>query len=253
VRFEIVTLFPEMIRACLGYGVIGRALTRGVVQVGTEDPRTYATDLHRTVDDRPYGGGPGMVMKPGPLSQAIRAAAGRAPPGSPVIALGARGMPFDHAAATRLAAGPGIVLVAGRYEGIDQRVLDGLVDEELSIGDYVLSGGELPALVVLDAVARLLPGVLGDETSSQQESFADGLLEGPQYTRPEEWEGRKVPAVLQGGDHAAVRRWRLQQALGLTWLRRPELLEHRALTGEERKLLEDFCAEAGVEPPERTV
>ena len=252
-RFEIVTLFPGMVRACLEYGVVGRAVTRGVVQVGTEDPRDHATDPHRTVDDRPYGGGPGMVMTPGPLSRAIRTAMARAPAGSPVIALGARGRRFGHGVATRLAGGPGVVLVAGRYEGIDQRVLEELVDEELSIGDYVLSGGELPALVVMDAVARLLPGVLGDDASAEQDSFADGLLEAPHYTRPEEWEGRRVPEVLLGGDHGAIRRWRLQQALGLTWLRRPELMKRRVLTKEERGLLEDFCAEAGVEPPERTV
>jgi tRNA (guanine37-N1)-methyltransferase len=250
-RFEVVTLFPEVIRAYLEVGVVGRAAARGALAVGTVDPRDYATDTHRTVDDRPYGGGPGMVMKPEPLAAAIQAAAARLPAGSPVIALGAPGALFDQQAAARLAALPGAVLVAGRYEGVDQRVLDSLADEELSMGDYVLSGGELPALVVVDAVARLLPGVLGHEASSAQDSFSDGLLEWPQYTRPPEWQGLAVPEVLQGGNHEAIRRWRLKQALGRTWVRRPALLQARRLDGEERELLEEYCAEAGVEPPGR--
>lgn len=250
-RFEVVTLFPEVIRAYLGIGVVGRAAARGLLQVGTEDPRSHATDAHRTVDDRSYGGGPGMVLKPEPLAAAIRAAASRLPVGCPVIALGATGRPFDQNAARRMAEGPGAVLVAGRYEGVDQRVLDALADEELSIGDYVLSGGELPALVVVDAVARLLPGVLGHEESAEQDSFAAGLLDWPHYTRPPEWEGRGVPMVLQGGHHDAIRRWRLKQALGRTWQRRPDLVLSRRLSEEERKLLEEFCAEAGVEPPGR--
>jgi tRNA (guanine37-N1)-methyltransferase len=250
-RFEVVTLFPELIRAYLGVGVVGRATARGLLQVGTEDPRSHAGDVHRTVDDRPYGGGPGMVMKPEPLAAAIRAAAARLPAGCPVIALGAQGARFDQRSAARLAALPGAVLVAGRYEGVDQRVLQVLADQELSVGDYVLSGGELPALLVVDAVARLLPGVLDNEASAGQDSFADGLLEWPQYTRPPVWEGLAVPAVLQGGNHEAIRRWRLKQALGRTWIRRPELLRVRRLGGEERELLEEFCAEAGVEPPGR--
>ncbi len=248
-HFEVVTLFPGMIRACLDYGIVGRAVTRGLLQVGAEDPRSYTADVHRTVDDRPYGGGPGMVMKPGPLAAAIRAAAARLPEGSPVIAMSAQGRPLDEPTARRLAQLPGVVLVAGRYEGMDQRVLDAVVDEELSIGDYVLSGGELPALVVVDAVARLLPGVLGEPGSSEQESFTGGLLDWPQYTRPEEWEGRRVPPVLAGGDHEAIRRWRLKASLGLTWRSRPELIRARRMTEEEQRLLEEFCAEAGVEPP----
>jgi len=250
-RFEVVTLFPALIRAYLEAGVVGRAVSRGLLQVGTVDPRSFTTDVHRTVDDRPYGGGPGMVMKPEPLAAAIRAAAAGVPAGSPVIALGAQGRPFDQRAAGRLARLPGVVLVAGRYEGVDQRVLDALADEELSVGDYVLSGGELPALVVVDAVARLLPGVLGHEDSAEQDSFSDGLLDWPHYTRPAEWEGRVVPEVLQAGNHDAIRRWRLKQALGRTWLRRPELLRERRLGEEERVLLEEYCAEAGVEPPGR--
>jgi tRNA (guanine37-N1)-methyltransferase len=250
-RFEVVTLFPELVRAYLEVGVVGRATARGLLQVGTVDPRAFTSDVHRTVDDRPYGGGPGMVMKPEPLAAAIRGAVARVPQGSLVIALGAGGRPFDQQTAARLAKLPGAVLVAGRYEGVDQRVLDALADEELSVGDYVLSGGELPALVVLDAVARLLPGVLGHEASAEQDSFSDGLLDWPHYTRPAEWEGRAVPEVLQAGNHQAIRRWRLKQALGRTWQTRPELLWERRLDSEEQGLLEEYCAEAGVEPPRR--
>ena len=248
-QIEVVTLFPGLIQAGLAAGVVGRAAAGGLLQVGTEDPRSHATDAHRTVDDRPYGGGPGMVMKAEPLASAIRAALKRLPEGSPVIGLSAQGRPFTQQQARRLAGLRGMMLVAGRYEGIDQRVVDGLFDEELSIGDYVVSGGELPALVVIDAVARLLPGVLGDAESAEQDSFGSGLLDWPQYTRPEAWEGRHVPAVLQGGNHAGIRLWRLKQALGRTWTMRPDLLAGRALTGEERALLDEYCAEAGIEPP----
>ncbi len=248
-HIEVVTLFPELIRAGLSAGVIGRALTGGLIRVGMEDPRSFTTDPHRTVDDRPYGGGPGMVMKAEPLASAIRAAAGRLPAGSPVIGLSAQGRPFTQQAARRLAGLAGMLLVAGRYEGMDQRVVDQLFDEELSIGDYVVSGGELPALVVIDAVARLLPGVLGDIDSAAQDSFGDGLLDWPQYTRPEVWEGHRVPAVLQGGNHEQIRRWRLKQALGRTWQLRPELFAGRVLTDEEQTLLKDYCAEAGIDPP----
>jgi len=248
-HIEVVTLFPELIEAGLRAGVVGRALTAGLLRVGTEDPRRLATDPRRSVDDRPYGGGPGMVMKVEPLASAIRAAAARLPEGAPVIGLSALGRPFTQLAARRLASLRGMMLVAGRYEGIDQRVVDVMIDEELSIGDYVLSGGELPALVVIDAVARMLPGVLGDAESAEQDSFGDGLLDWPQYTRPEVWDGRQVPAVLQGGNHADIRRWRLKQSLGRTWQRRPDLLVRRDLTDDERSLLEEFCAEAGIEPP----
>jgi len=250
-HFEVVTLFPELIRGYLGAGVVGRAVARGLLRVGTEDPRSHTSDVHRTVDDRPYGGGPGMVMKPEPLAAAIGAASERLPEGSLVVALGAAGRRFDQAAAARLAGRRGVLLVAGRYEGVDQRVLDTLVDEELSVGDFVLSGGELPALVVIDAVARLLPGVLGHEASAGLDSFVDGLLDWPHYTRPAEWQGLAVPAVLQCGDHEAIRRWRLKQALGRTWQSRPDLLAGRRLDEEERRLLEEYCAEAGVEPPGR--
>ena len=248
-QIEVVTLFPELIHAGLRAGVVGRALSAGLVRVGTEDPRRHATDPHRSVDDRPYGGGPGMVMGVGPLATAIRTAVGRLPAGVTVIGLSPQGRPFTQQVARELSERAGMVLVAGRYEGIDQRVVDAMIDEELSIGDYVLSGGELPALVVIDAVARLLPGVLGDCDSAGQDSFGDGLLDWPQYTRPEVWDGRRVPEVLLGGNHAEIGRWRLKQALGRTWQRRPELLVRRGMSDDERKLLDEYCAEAGIEPP----
>ncbi len=248
-RIEVVTLFPEFVEAGLCVGVVGRAVAAGRVAIGIENPRGHAEDRHRTVDDRPFGGGPGMVLKAEPLAKAVAAARARLPSGAPVIGLCAQGAPFDQAAARRLAGLAGLGLVAGRYEGIDQRAADTLIDEELSIGDYVLSGGELPALVVIDAVVRLLPGVLGDAASAAEDSFGDGLLDWPHYTRPEVWDGRPVPPVLLGGNHAAIRRWRLMQALGRTWLRRPDLLARRALTPDERALLEEYCRAEGVEPP----
>jgi tRNA (guanine37-N1)-methyltransferase len=248
-RIEVVTLFPPLIEAGLAAGVLGRAMGTGRLEVGLENPRSHTQDAHRTVDDRPFGGGPGMVLKAEPLALALRAAADRLPAGAPMIGLAAQGQPFSQAVARRLAELSGFGLVAGRYEGIDQRVTDALIDEELSIGDYVLSGGEFPALIVIDAVARLLPGVLGDEASAAEDSFGDGLLDWPHYTRPEVWNGTPVPAVLLGGNHAAIRRWRLMQALGRTWRLRPDLLERRRLTPDERSLLEEYCAAAGVEPP----
>ncbi len=242
---EVVTLFPDAVRAQLAVGVVGRAIERGIARVGTEDPRAYARDVHRTVDDRPYGGGPGMVLKVEPLATALAAAAARLPEGSPRIYLSAQGRRFDQAAARRLAALPGFLLLAGRYEGVDERLVEEMIDEELSIGDYVLSGGELAALVVIDATVRLLPGVLGDAESAEQESFGAGraLLDWPHYTRPEEWRGRRVPEVLKGGDHAAIRRWRLKQALGRTSERRPDLLAGQELTSEERGLLAEYLEE----------
>jgi tRNA (guanine37-N1)-methyltransferase len=248
-RIEVVALFPALVEAGLAAGVLGRAVAMGKLEIGLENPRSHTEDPHRTVDDRPFGGGPGMVLKAEPLAKAIAAARARLPAGAPVIGLAAHGVTFDQAAARRLAGLAGFGLVAGRYEGIDQRASDALIDEELSIGDYVLSGGELPALVVIDAVARLLPGVLGDEASAAEDSFGDGLLDWPQYTRPEVWDGRPVPPVLLGGNHAAIRRWRLMQALGRTWQRRPELIARRRLSSDERALLEEFCNAAGIEPP----
>jgi len=243
VRIEVVTLFPALIEGALRYGVLGRALERGLIQVGTEDPRAHTQDVYRRVDDRPYGGGPGMVLKPEPLCAAIAAAAARLPAGSVRIALSAQGQLLTQADAAQLAALPGLVLVAGRYEGIDERVLGMAVDRELSIGDYVLSGGELPALVLIDALARLQPGALGDERSSVEESFGEGLLDWPHYTRPEVFMGRRVPAVLSSGDHAAIRRWRLKQSVGRTRLRRPELIRLAPLDAERSELLQEFLQE----------
>lgn len=248
-RFEVVTLFPELVRAATTAGVLGRAIERGLVAVGTEDPRAYAPDAHRTVDDRPYGGGPGMVLKPEPFAQAIEAAGRRLPAGARRIALSAQGRPLVQQEVRRMAAEPGLLLVAGRYEGFDERLIEQQIDEELSIGDYVLSGGEFAALVVIDAVTRLVSGVLGDEQSAEQDSFGAGLLDWPHYTRPETWRGMTVPEVLCSGDHARIRRWRLQQALGRTWRRRPELLAARGLAADERQLLEEYCAREGLRPP----
>ena len=243
-KIEVVTLFPRMIAAALEFGIVGRAIARGLMSVATEDPRLHTTDAHRTVDDRPYGGGPGMVMKPEPLLAAIRAAHARLPPGSPRVYLSAQGRPFGQAQARELAALPGMLLLAGRYEGVDERVVELGIDRELSVGDYVLSGGELPALVIIDAVARLLPGALGDERSSAEDSFAQGLLEGPHYTRPEVFEGRSVPPVLLSGDHADIRRWRLAQAVARTVERRPDVLADAQLAPEARRALDEFQAGA---------
>jgi tRNA (guanine37-N1)-methyltransferase len=243
VRIEVVTLFPALIADALRYGVLARAVERGLLSVGTEDPRAHTSDAHRTVDDRPYGGGPGMVLKPEPLCAAIDAARQRLPSGSLRIALGAQGEPLTQRRIASLARLPGMVLIAGRYEGIDERVLEFAVDQELSIGDYVLSGGELPALVLIDALARLLPGALGDERSSAEDSFGDGLLDWPHYTRPEVFAGARVPSVLSSGDHAAIERWRRKQSLGRTWLRRPELISRIPLDEERRLLLTEFLTD----------
>ncbi len=242
-RIAVVSLFPVMLREALMHGVLGRAIERGVLEVGCIDPRDFATDVHRTVDDRPYGGGPGMVLKVEPLRSAMRAAVASMPEGSRRVYLGADGRRFEQGMAREASRRPGLILVAGRYEGVDERFIEAEIDEEWSIGDYVLSGGELPALVVIDAIGRLLPGVLGSAESAVQESFTGDLLDWPHYTRPPTLDGRAVPAVLSSGDHAAIERWRLQQALGRTWLRRPELLERRGMNDEERALLEEFKIE----------
>jgi len=247
VRIEVVTLFPEMIREALRHGIVGRAQQRGLLQVGTEDPRGHTLDVHRTVDDRPYGGGPGMVLKPEPLGAAIAAAAARLPECSVRIALSAQGQPLTQERVRGLADAAGLLLVAGRYEGMDERVLEAEIDLEVSIGDYVVSGGELPALVLIDAVTRHLPGALGDERSAQLDSFSAGLLDWPHYTRPEQYAGRRVPAVLLSGDHAAIERWRLKQALGRTWLRRRELLDGVSLDAQRTALLQEFLSEQGNE------
>jgi tRNA (guanine37-N1)-methyltransferase len=244
-RIAVVTLFPSMVRDALDHGVVGRAVAQGSLQVDCVDPREFTQDVHRTVDDRPYGGGPGMVLKVEPLRSALGRAQAQMPAGSRRIYLGAEGERFDQATAREALTWPGLILVAGRYEGVDQRLLDTHIDATWSIGDYVLSGGELPALVVIDAMARLMPGTLGSAQSAVEESHSDGLLDWPHYTRPEEIDGRRVPAVLLSGDHAAIRRWRLQQALGRTWQRRPDLLAQRRLSDEEKVLLEEFKAGRG--------
>jgi tRNA (guanine37-N1)-methyltransferase len=242
-RIEVVTLFPEFVAQSLAIGVVGRAIERGQVSFAATSPREFATDAHRTVDDRPYGGGPGMVLTIEPTRTAIRTARQRLPQGARSIYLAADGATLTQAKAAELAQLPGLLLLAGRYEGVDERLLEMEIDERISIGDYVLSGGELPALVLIDAIVRLLPGVLGDDESARQDSFSAGLLDWPHYTRPESFEGRGVPAVLMSGNHAAIRRWRMKQALGVTWRRRPDLLAKLELTGEQRKLLDEYIAE----------
>lgn len=252
-RVGVITLFPELIAAVTASGVTGRAVKKGLLQVNCINPREFTSDVHRTVDDRPYGGGPGMVMLPEPMLQAIDAArvwadgseegAESAARPARVIYMSPQGQPFTQAKAQHLADCGSVVLLAGRYEGIDERIIDLAVDEEWSMGDYVLSGGELPAMTVIDAVARLIPGVLGHAMSAQEDSFTDGLLDCPHYTRPEVYQGRPVPNVLLSGNHQAIRRWRLKQALGRTHLRRPDLLERKSLTAEEKRLLAEFLAE----------
>jgi tRNA (guanine37-N1)-methyltransferase len=242
-RIEVVTLFPAMIEQALDFGVLGRARERGLLTVGTVDPRAFTRDAHRTVDDRPYGGGPGMVLKPEPLSAAIGAAMERVPAGTLRVAMSAQGEVLGQDQLAQWALLPALVLVAGRYEGIDERVLDLSIDREVSIGDYVVSGGELPALVLIDALARLLPGALGDSRSNVEESFDDGLLDWPHYTRPEVFSGRRVPEVLASGDHAAISRWRLKQSVGRTWMRRPDLIEKTPLDAQRRALLEEYLQE----------
>jgi tRNA (guanine37-N1)-methyltransferase len=237
-RFDVISVLPEMFGA-LRQGVIGRAIERGQVELRLWNPRDFADDVHRTVDDRPYGGGPGMVMRVEPLRRAIEAARSESPD-APVVYLSPQGRRFDQRAAARMAQRAGMILLAGRYEGIDERLIEQEVDEEWSIGDYVLSGGELPAMVMIDAVGRLLPGVLGHADSAEQDSFVDGLLDCPHYTRPEVIDGRVVPPVLMSGDHEQIRRWRLKQALGRTWSRRPDLLQDRGLSDEEQALLDDY-------------
>lgn len=244
----MVTLFPPMFAALTDFGITRRAFEAGLVSLDCWNPRDYTADRHQTVDDRPYGGGPGMVMMPEPLAAAIRdarIALGEADGAGEikVACLSPAGRLLDEAGVQELAARPGLILVAGRYEGIDQRVLDAEVDEEWSIGDYVLSGGELAAMVMLDAVVRQLPGALGHQESAAKDSFADGLLEHPQYTRPENWSGRGVPPVLSGGNHAEIARWRRMQSLGRTRERRPDIFERLQLDAESRALLDQYQQE----------
>lgn len=238
-----VSLFPEMFSAVTAQGVIGRAVTEGRLQVAHWNPRDFTTDRHRTVDDRPFGGGPGMLMKPEPLQQAIGAAREAAPAGVRTLYMSPQGKPLTQAAVAEFATRPGLILVCGRYEGVDERLLEVEIDEQWSLGDFVLSGGELAAMCVLDAVGRLIPGVLNHAESAVADSFVSGLLDTPHYTRPEQWAGRAVPAVLRSGDHAAIARWRLKQALGRTWLLRPDLLAQRCCSVEEQRLLDEFQRE----------
>ena len=242
-RIDVVTLFPEMFAALTDYGVSGRALQRGLLQLALWNPRDAAHDRRRTVDDRPYGGGPGMVMKVQPLRDTlvrIRQADARE---GPTIHLSPQGRLLTQTGVRALTALPRLILIAGRYEGIDERLIESQVDEEWSIGDYVLSGGELAAMVLIDAITRLLPGALGAVESARQDSFADGLLDHPHYTRPEEIDGLRAPQVLLSGAHAAVARWRLRQALGRTWLRRPDLLARLNLDARQQALLDEFIHE----------
>ncbi len=241
-RFDVVTLFPEMVETVTGFGVISRAEKTGLMELKTWNPREYTQDVHRTVDDRPYGGGPGMVMQIEPLQHAIEDAR-KANPGARVVYLSPQGRLLDQDAVRNFAQLDGLILLSGRYEGIDERLIESEVDEEWSIGDYVLSGGELAAMVLIDAVTRLIPGVLGDKDSAQQDSFMDGLLDYPHYTRPEVYEGRMVPQVLLGGNHAKIAQWRRQQSLVRTFLRRPDLLEKIELSDEDRSLLEAILRE----------
>lgn len=241
-RIDVVTLFPEELERSVRYGVTGRAMDAGLVELHCWNPRDYAADQRGTVDDRPFGGGPGMVMMVEPLQRCLDAVAAAAE-SAPVLYMSPQGRRLDQASVERLAARKGLVVLCGRYEGIDERLIAERVAEEVSIGDYVLSGGELAAAVLIDAVTRLQPGALGKQASAAEDSFATGLLDCPHYTRPEQLGEARVPPVLLTGDHARIARWRLKQALGRTWMRRPDLLTQRMLTGEERRLLEEFIAE----------
>jgi len=242
-KWGVITLFPTMVADALAHGVIGRAMQRGLVNIITFNPRAHATDLHQTVDDRPYGGGPGMLMKVETLRASI-AEAKQTLPEAPVIYLSPQGEPLTQAVVEDLAERPEVILVCGRYEGIDERVIELDVDYEISLGDFVLSGGEPAAIAVLDAVGRLVPGVLGHASSAVEDSFSDGLLDCPHYTRPEEIAGLKVPDVLLSGHHGDIARWRRKQALGRTWLRRSEILEKQELSDEDQLLLDEFIRES---------
>lgn len=238
--FGVISLFPEMFSAVCNSGVTSRAVKRGLIEVNVWNPRDFTLDKYQTVDDKPYGGGPGMLMKVQPLRDAISAARQRAPEGTKVVYMSPQGERLSHSLVTRFHNWGSLILIAGRYEGIDERILQKEVDLEVSIGDYVLSGGEIPAMCVIDAVSRMVPGVLGDIRNAHEDSFADGLLHFPQYTRPEVIDGMEVPEVLMSGNHEKIRRWRLQQALARTYERRPDLLQSRLLNREEQKLLDEY-------------
>ncbi|MEB1530460.1 tRNA (guanosine(37)-N1)-methyltransferase TrmD [Xanthomonas sp. WHRI 7945] len=241
-RIDVISLFPEFVAQCAAFGVVGRAQERALLALHGWNPRDYATGGYRKVDDRPFGGGPGMVMMIEPLQACLQAVRDADPQPAPVIYLSPQGVPLTQAKARQLAALPRLVLLCGRYEGVDERFVAAAVDEEISIGDYVLSGGELAAAVLVDAVTRLQEGALNDAESAAQDSFEgpDGLLDCPHYTHPREHALGEVPAILRSGNHAAIARWRRMQALGRTWLRRPELLDEAALSAADRRLLEEF-------------
>ncbi|MEO9386338.1 tRNA (guanosine(37)-N1)-methyltransferase TrmD [Chromobacterium phragmitis] len=249
-QIDAVTLFPEMFDSIARFGVSQRALDLGLWHFKAWNPRDFTHDNYRRVDDRPYGGGPGMVMQIEPLEQAIDAARARqreaGVEASHVVYLSPQGVRLSHAKAVELSQRQGLILLCGRYEGIDERLIATQVDEEISIGDYVLSGGELPAMVLADAVVRLLPGALNDAQSAYEDSFVDGLLDCPHYTRPEEYRGMRVPDVLLSGNHALIAKWRLKQSLGRTWQRRPELLQDRVLTKQESRLLAEYQQEQDI-------
>jgi len=237
---HVISIFPEMFSVITEQGVISRAIKQKVLSLTLHNPRDYADDKHSTVDARPYGGGPGMVMMPEPMAKVIEAAKAAAKPNAKVVYMSPQGKRFDHQAAKEFAERDSVVLLAGRYEGIDERVIESHVDEEWSVGDFVLSGGELPAMVMIDAMARLLPDSLGNSESAKQDSFVQGLLDCPHYTKPRSFGEQQVPEVLLNGDHQAIEKWRLKQALGRTWQRRPELLEELELTVEQKKLLDEY-------------
>jgi len=242
-RFDVVTLFPEQFKEAATIGVVGRAIASDKVQLETWNPRDFTEDVHRTVDDRPFGGGPGMVMKVEPLKKAIQSAVEASDDSAKVIYLSPQGRKLDQQGVEYLSQFSRLVLLAGRYEGVDERLIQSHVDEEWSIGDFVLSGGELPALVVLDAVTRTLPGVLGHECSATEDSFVDGLLDHPHYTRPDVFDDEKVPEVLLSGDHKKIATWREKQALGKTWQKRPDLLDKKELSQQQETLLGEYKAE----------
>ncbi|HIE87685.1 MAG TPA: tRNA (guanosine(37)-N1)-methyltransferase TrmD [Pseudomonadales bacterium] len=238
----VVSLFPEMFKAVTDYGISRRAVENGLLTLEVWNPREFTEDKHRTVDDKPYGGGPGMLMKVQPLKDAINAAKSKAQAQCPVIYLSPQGKPLEQADLASLAMLPEVILVAGRYEGIDERLIESVIDMEVSIGDFVASGGELPAMLLIDGVTRLLPGAVGDADSVEQDSFSNGLLDYPQYTRPETEDGLTVPEVLMSGDHGQIARWRKMQSLGRTYKKRPDLITARTLTEEEKQLLDEYLA-----------
>jgi tRNA (guanine37-N1)-methyltransferase len=242
-RLGIISIFPEMFQALTDYGVSGRAVSNGMVDVTAWNPREFTTDRHQTVDDRPYGGGPGMLMKVEPLKQAIAAAKAKNGSNSKVIYLSPQGQTLTQQKAQELANEESLIFIAGRYEGIDERLIEAHVDEEISIGDYVLSGGELAAMVVMDSIIRLVPEVLGHDLSAVEDSFVNGLLDCPHYTRPENIDGHVVPDILLGGNHEKIKRWRLKQALGRTWQRRPDLIAKKSLSKAEETLLQEYIRE----------